>query len=36
MKTKQNKEKMFTAFASEKALAKGWLSDEDEEAWKNL
>ena len=29
-------EKMFTAFASEKSLAKDWLSKEDEKAWKNL
>jgi len=27
---------MFTLLASEKALAKDWLSKEDEEAWKNL
>ncbi|MBI1968837.1 AbrB/MazE/SpoVT family DNA-binding domain-containing protein [Candidatus Woesearchaeota archaeon] len=33
---KQFTEKMFTAFASEKALAKDWLSEEDEEAWKHL
>ena len=32
----QVNEKMFTAFASEKSLAKDWLSKEDEEAWKNL
>ena len=29
-------EKMFTAIASEKSLAKDWSSKEDEEAWKNL
>lgn len=29
-------QKMFTAFASEKSLAKDWLSEEDEKAWKNL
>ena len=29
-------EKMFTALASEKSLAKDWLSKEDEEAWKDL
>ncbi len=29
-------EKLFTALASEKALAKDWNSKEDEEAWKNL
>ena len=33
---KQFSEKMFTALASEKTLAKDWLSKEDEEAWKNL
>ncbi len=33
---KQFNEKMFTAFASEKALAKDWLSKEDEDTWKNL
>ena len=32
----QVNEKMFTAFASEKSLAKDWLSKEDEEAWKDL
>ena len=29
-------DRMFTAFASEKTLAKDWLSEEDEKAWKNL
>ncbi len=29
-------ERMFPALMSEKALAKDWLSKEDEEAWKNL
>ena len=29
-------EKMFTALASEKSLAKDWLSKEDEQAWKDL
>ncbi|MBI2112723.1 AbrB/MazE/SpoVT family DNA-binding domain-containing protein [Candidatus Woesearchaeota archaeon] len=29
-------EKMFTAFASEKSLAKDWLSKEDEKVWKDL
>ncbi|MBI3052059.1 AbrB/MazE/SpoVT family DNA-binding domain-containing protein [Candidatus Woesearchaeota archaeon] len=29
-------EKLFTAFASEKTLAKDWNSKEDEEAWKSL
>lgn len=32
----QFNEKMFTLLASEKSLAKDWLSREDEEAWKNL
>lgn len=32
----QMNEKMFTALASEKSLAKDWLSKEDEKAWKNL
>lgn len=27
---------LFTVLASEKALAKDWLSEEEEEAWKNL
>ena len=33
---KQVSERMFTALASEKSLAKDWNSKEDEEAWKNL
>ena len=33
---KQVSEKMFTALASEKALAKDWLNKEDEAAWKDL
>ncbi|MBI2668987.1 AbrB/MazE/SpoVT family DNA-binding domain-containing protein [Candidatus Woesearchaeota archaeon] len=33
---KQFNERMFTALASEGALAKDWLSKEDEVAWKNL
>ena len=33
---KQVNEKMFTTLASEKSLAKDWLSKEDEEAWKDL
>ncbi len=33
---KQISEKMATAAASEKVLAKDWNSKEDEEAWKNL
>ena len=32
----QINEKMFTALASEKSLAKDWNSKEDDEAWKNL
>lgn len=32
----QVSERMFTALASEKSLAKDWNSKEDEEAWKNL
>lgn len=32
----QVSEKMATALASEKVLARDWLSKEDEEAWKNL
>jgi len=32
----QISEKMFTALASEKSLAKDWSSKEDDEAWKNL
>jgi len=33
---KQISEKLFTAIASEKSLAKNWLSREDEKAWKDL
>ena len=33
---KQVNEKMFATLASEKSLAKDWLSKEDEEAWKDL
>jgi hypothetical protein len=29
-------DKVFTHFASEKALAKDWLSPEEDEAWENL
>ena len=32
----QIRERMDTAIASEKSLAKDWNSKEDEEAWKNL
>ena len=33
---KQVSEKMSTAIASEKSLAKDWNSKEDDKAWKNL
>ena len=33
---KQVSEKMFTALASEKSLAKDWLTNEEDEAWKDL
>ena len=33
---KQISEKMATALASEKVLAKDWNSKEDDKAWKNL
>lgn len=33
---KQINEKMFTAIASEKSLAKDWNSKEDDKAWRNL
>jgi AbrB family looped-hinge helix DNA binding protein len=32
----QLNEKMFPAVTSQKSLAKDWLSEEDEKAWKNL
>ena len=32
----QFNERMFTALASEKALAKDWLSKEDDDTWRNL
>ncbi len=32
----QINEKMYPTLASEKALAKDWLSREDERAWRNL
>ena len=32
----QFNEIMFTAIVSEKILAKDWLSEEDEKAWRNL
>ena len=32
----KEEEKKFTYLMSEKALAKDWLSEEDEEAWKDL
>ncbi len=31
-----NNDKVYTHFASEKALAKDWLSTEEDEAWKDL
>jgi len=33
---KKLSEKLFTAFASEKVLAKDWNSKEDDKAWKDL
>lgn len=33
---KQFNEKMFTALASERSLAKDWLSKEEDIAWKDL
>jgi AbrB family looped-hinge helix DNA binding protein len=33
---KQINERMFTALASEKTLAKDWNSEEDDEAWNDL
>lgn len=33
---KKLNEKLFPALASENALAKNWLSKEEEEAWKDL
>lgn len=33
---RQISKKLDTALATEKVLAKDWLSKEDEEAWKNL
>ena len=33
---KQMSHAMMAMLASEKVLAKNWLSKEDEEAWKNL
>ena len=33
---KLGNDKTMTHFASEKALAKDWLSPEEDEAWKNL
>lgn len=32
----EEQEKLFTALASEKALAKGWLTKEEDKAWKDL
>jgi len=36
LKKKKSKKVSFTLLASEKSLAKDWLSKEDEEAWKDL
>ena len=36
LKKKKSKKVSFTMLASEKSLAKDWLSKEDEEAWKEL
>ena len=36
IKKNQINEKMFTALASEKSLAKLWNSEEEEKAWKKL
>ena len=33
---KQFSEKMFSALASEKSLAKDWLTKKEDEAWKDL
>lgn len=35
-KHKPENDKVLTYFASEKALAKDWLSPEEDEAWKDL
>ena len=32
----KNNDQLFTALASEKSLAKDWLSKEEDDAWKNL
>ena len=36
LKNEKMKNSLFCMLASEEALAKNWLSKEDEEAWKNL
>ncbi|MEK6812042.1 MAG: AbrB/MazE/SpoVT family DNA-binding domain-containing protein [Nanoarchaeota archaeon] len=36
MKKEKMSDAMFATIISEKALAKSWLSKEDEEAWKDL
>jgi len=36
LKKKKSKEKLFTLLASEKSLAKDWLSKEEEKEWKDL
>ena len=33
---RKTEDKVFTHFASEKTLAKDWLSPEEDKAWKNL
>jgi len=35
-RTDSGNDKVFTHIASEKALAKDWLSPQEDEAWKNL
>ena len=35
-KTTETSDKVFTHFASEKSLAKDWLSPEEDLAWQNL
>ncbi|MCX6271946.1 MAG: DUF2281 domain-containing protein [Bacteroidetes bacterium] len=36
LKFKKNTDKLNTAFASEKVLAKDWLTVEEDEVWKDL
>jgi len=35
-RTNAGNDNLFTHFASEKSLAKDWLSPEEDDAWKNL